>query len=174
MNATANPTKSSTQFSLVRLSKAEYGSLSTADLRGVGSLLLTEAAQTPWPYLVIDLSAVQYFGASLVGILVSTWDELRKRGRQMVLCGLTPYCAKLILSLRLNRLFDIVPTQQDAFEKLHLAACVSGETHGPGVRLEMSDVAWGPGLVRIEYVGDDGSRIRSVIVRQPMETPTAS
>jgi anti-anti-sigma regulatory factor len=41
-------------------------------------------------YLVVDLAAVHFLGASLIGIPVGTWRQLLRRQRRLVLCGLTP------------------------------------------------------------------------------------
>lgn len=153
-----------TSFSVIRLCKAEYGSLDAGKLAGVRQLLLSEAEKTTAHCLVVDLSAVHYFGASLVGILVAAWDVLKKRNRQMVLCGLTPFCSKLIQTLYLDRLFDIVPDQRAAWEIVRRdSAGRNRAAHSPGIRIQKSDVSWAPNLMRVDFIGADGGSIRSVI-----------
>jgi anti-anti-sigma factor len=83
---------------VIRLAEAEYGSLDTEKLARVRRLLLDQAEKPNPPYLVVDLSEVHYLGASFIGMLVDTCDRLRRRSRRLVLCGLTPYCSKLILT----------------------------------------------------------------------------
>src|SRR5262245_24238774 len=147
-----NP-QSEPSFSVVRLSRAEYGSLNAAHLAAVRQLLLTEAETTTAPCLVIDLSAVHVFGASLVGILVSSWEVLRKRNRRLILCGLTPFCARLVQTLYLDRLFEIVPNQRAVWEGARCDSCGGNRAaHGPGIRIQKSDVAWAPGLMRVDFI----------------------
>ena len=86
---------------VVRLPEAEYGSLDNAKLAQARRLLLGLANQSGPPYLILDLSGVHYLGAGLIGIVVSAWDRLRKQGRQLVLCGLNPCCARLFHTLHL-------------------------------------------------------------------------
>jgi anti-anti-sigma factor len=74
---------------VVRLPEAGYGSLDDAKLARARRLLLGLANQPGPPSLIVDLSGVHYLGAAFIGIVVSAWDELKKQGRQLVVCGLT-------------------------------------------------------------------------------------
>jgi anti-anti-sigma factor len=150
---------------VVRLPEVAYGSLDEEKLGRVRRLLLGVASQTGPPYLIVDLSGVHYFGARLIGVVVSAWDELNKQGRRLILCGLNPYCAQLLHTLHLEKLVAIHPTPEAALAgvgaQLHPAA--GGALSAP-VRTRVSDVGWGADLLRLEYVGDDGEPIRCVIV----------
>ena len=106
------------QAAVLRLAETEYGSHDHAKLARVRQLLLDQAENLDPPFLVVDLSAVHYFGARFINILVSTWNQLRKRNRRLVLCGPTPFCAGLIQNLQLHRLFDVFPTQRIALEEI--------------------------------------------------------
>jgi anti-anti-sigma factor len=150
---------------MVRLPEAEYGSLDEARLARAGRLLLGLASQPGPPHLIVDLSGVHYLGAGLVGVVVSAWDELRKRGRRLVLCGLSPYCARLFRTLHLDKLFITHPTRQAALGALGaLPRTGAGEDRSAPVRVQVSDVGWDPDLLRLEYLGDDGEPTRCVIV----------
>src|SRR5262245_21507030 len=81
---------------LVRLGQAEYGSSDIAKLARVRQLLADVAVRRPARRLVLDLSNVQYFGAGFLGVLVDTWHLLNRAGNGLTLCGLTPFCARLI------------------------------------------------------------------------------
>src|SRR5262245_38973322 len=102
---------------VVRLGEAEYRSVDTQKLTRVRNLLLDQAGKPSPPCLVVDLSAVRLLGASFIGILVDIWDLLLQRGRKLVLCGLTPSCRKLLLSLHLNKLFEMPPARHTAVER---------------------------------------------------------
>jgi hypothetical protein len=99
----------------------------------------------------------------LIGIVVSTWSELKNQNRQLVLCGLNADCAGLLQTLHLDRLFAIHPTPQAALEGLGAQLRTGGAQFAP-VRVQVSDVGWDPDLLRLEYLGDDGEPIRCVIV----------
>ena len=150
---------------VARLPETEYGSLDHARLAQARRLLLDLANQPGPPYLIVDLSGVHYFGAGFIGIVVSAWDVLRKQGRELVLCGLNPCCARLLQTLHLDRLFAICPTAQAALEEIGAnLRSGDGESGTAPVRVQVSQVDWDPELLRLEYRGDDGEPIRCVIV----------
>jgi anti-sigma B factor antagonist len=153
---------------VVRLPEVEYSSLDDAKLAGARRLLLGLAHQPSPPHLIVDLSGVHYLGAGFIGIVVSAWDELKKQGRRLVLCGLDPYCARLFQTLQLDRLFAIHPTPQAALEEIGAPGRAgAGEGRTALVRVQVSEVGWDPDMLRLEYLGDDGDPIRCVIVPRP-------
>jgi anti-anti-sigma factor len=151
------------QASVLELPGPEYNSHDEESLGRVGSLIQDLAEKTDRKYLVIDLSKVHFFGASFIGTLVKAWDQLKKRQRHLAICGLTPFCAKLIQVLYLDRLFDIYPTQETVFEKIGRSVQM-GDQESPGQnRLEISEVDWNKNLLRLEYIGGDNVPVRSIL-----------
>ena len=151
------------QASLLELPGPEYSSHDEQSLGHVGSLIQDLAEKMDCEYLVVDLSKVQFFGARFTGILVSAWDQLKKRQRHLAICGLTPFCAKLIQVLHLDKLFDIYPTQKTVFEKIGRSVQMGGQESPGQNRLEISEVDWNKNLLRLEYIGGDNVPIRSII-----------
>ena len=148
--------------SVVQLAGCEYASSDGARLGRLRRLLVRLASEPGPEPLVLDLSLVHFFGAGFVGVLVDTWAQLRAQDRQLVLRGLTPFCARLIRALHLHKLFAVASTPRGALDN-HIPTAV-GETVSAVVRIRKSDVAWDADMVRLEYVGDDGTPIRCVIV----------
>jgi anti-anti-sigma factor len=106
------------QVAVVRLVESDYGSNDEAKLSRVRRLLM-DLAEKPYPtYLIVNLSAVDCFGARFVALLVSTWKKLRIRNGRFALCGMTPFCTELIQILQLHKVFEIYPTQQIAQEEI--------------------------------------------------------
>src|SRR6516162_1954655 len=68
---------------VVKLPEAQYGSLDLGKLARVHRLLLDQADEPNAQFLIVDFSAVRWFGARLAGILVDTWDRLRRCNRQL-------------------------------------------------------------------------------------------
>jgi anti-anti-sigma factor len=155
------------QASLLELPGPEYRSHDDERLGHVRSLIQDVAERTDHECLLIDLSRVHFFGASFIGILVNAWDQLKKRQRRLAICGLTPYCAKLVQVLHLDKLFDIYPTQEIVLEKINQARRTEGqEIRSSQPRLEISEVDWDKNLVRLEFIGEDNVPIRSIIERR--------
>jgi anti-anti-sigma factor len=148
--------------SVVQLPGSEYASIHGARLRSLRRLLLRLANEPGPEPLVLDLSSVHFFGAGFIGVLVDTWAQLKAQDRQLVLRDLTPFCGRLIRALHLHKLFAVASTPRGALDN-HIPTAV-GETVSAVVRIRKSDVAWDADMVRLEYVGDDGTPIRCVIV----------
>jgi anti-anti-sigma factor len=151
------------QASVLELPGPEYSSHDEESLGHVRNLIRDLAEKMDRKYLVVDLSKVQFFGARFIGILVSAWDQLKKRQRHLAICGLTPFCAKLIQVLHLDKLFDIYPTQETVFEKIGRSVQMGGQESPGQNRLEISEVDWNKNLLRLEYIGGDNVPIRSII-----------
>src|SRR5262249_46057244 len=149
---------------LVRLAQAEYGSLDTAKLVRLRELLAYLAARRDVRRLVLDLSNVQYFGAGFVGVLVDTWQLLNQAGRRLALCGLTPYCARLIRAMHLDKLFDVEHPPHSAVDRPAGPGTWRGKASPATSGLvRLSEVAWNPEMVREEFIDDDGLPMRTVI-----------
>jgi anti-anti-sigma factor len=147
---------------VVRLPEAGYGSLDGDRLARARRLL--GLANQPGPAcLIVDFSDVQYLGAGLIGIVICAWDELRKQGRTLVLCGLNPYCTRMFHTLHLYSLFAIHPTLHAALGEIEPHSDRGGRT-APPVLVQVSEVGWDPELLRLEYLGDDGEPLRCVFV----------
>jgi anti-anti-sigma factor len=158
------------QASLLELPGPECRSLDDESLRQVRSLIHDLAEKTDRQYLVIDLSKVHFFGARFISILVSAWDLLKKRQRHLAICGLTPFCGKLIQILHLDKLFDIYPTPETVFEKIGRRVQMGCQESPGHNRLEISEVDWNKNLLRLEYIGGDNLPIRSIL--KPREDAT--
>jgi anti-anti-sigma factor len=103
---------------VVRLPEGKYGSLDDAKLTRTRQLFLGLASQPGSLHLIVDLSGVQHIGASFIGIMVTAWGEVKKRGRRLVLCGLNRYCTRLFHTLHLDRLFAIRACLQAALGEI--------------------------------------------------------
>jgi anti-anti-sigma factor len=146
---------------LVCLPHAGYGSLETGKLARLRELLACLAAWRGAERLVLDLSNVQYFGAGFVGVLVDTWHLLKQSRRTLALRGLTPYCARLIRVMHLDKLFEIDP--KSVLGPHYPGAWPEKPASAGSIRVRFSEVAWSPEMVRETFIGDDDVPIRSVI-----------
>jgi anti-sigma B factor antagonist len=91
-----------------------YDSLDVDALDEAGSVLLTQAAIAEPPRLIIDLSQTAFVGSTFIELLVRTWKLLGQRGGRMALCGLHPFCIDVFRVTRLETLWDVYATRNDA------------------------------------------------------------
>lgn len=78
----------------------------------------TEAAST----VILDLAEVPYVDSAGLGALVSAHVSLHKTGKHLVLSGVNPRILKLFEITRVESLFLIFPTLDEAIEGLNNAA----------------------------------------------------
>jgi anti-sigma B factor antagonist len=64
--------------------------------------------------LVIDLSQVRFLDSSGLGVLVSCLRQLTASGGDIKICGLRPEIQSLFAHTRLNKVFDIFATAEEA------------------------------------------------------------
>jgi anti-anti-sigma factor len=70
------------------------------------------AREGPHDRVTFDLSKLEMITSSFLATLVVMKKRLDASGCTLVLCGLNPIVAEIFDRLRLNRLFDIAPSQQ--------------------------------------------------------------
>jgi len=66
------------------------------------------------PKLVVDLSEVPYMDSSGVATLVEAMQVARRQGTRLILCGLQKRVQSIFEIARLNDVFVICPTVDDA------------------------------------------------------------
>jgi anti-anti-sigma factor len=95
-----------------------YDSLNEEALQDFGGALLSEATHTEPPRLVVDLSETSYIGSSFLELLVRAWKRLKERDGNLVLCGAQPFCVEVLEVTRLNTLWAIYSTREEAVAAL--------------------------------------------------------
>lgn len=91
-----------------------YESLNQAALIEFGGLLLDEAAHAQPPRLLLDFSQTAYIGSSFIELLVRAWKRLKQRGGDLMLCGLQPFCEEIMKVSRLDTLWPMYATREEA------------------------------------------------------------
>lgn len=64
--------------------------------------------------LVLDLSSIEFLSSAALGKLISLNGRVKARNRILVLCNLQPQVLDVFLKCRLDRLFVIKKTPDDA------------------------------------------------------------
>jgi anti-sigma B factor antagonist len=72
------------------------------------------------PLVVVDLSALDYFGSSFLGLLLRTWKQVTSKGGQLVLCGVSSRARDLLHITSLDMVWALYPTRREAIAALEL------------------------------------------------------
>lgn len=81
-----------------QLNRSLLGLLGTHDTRG-------------W---VIDLSAVEYMGSAMLGLMVNFRQQIKTRNGKLALCGVSQRLQEIIKTCCMDRLFIMAKTRADA------------------------------------------------------------
>ncbi len=79
--------------------------------------LISEIDSKPSHY-VIDLSRTDYVGSAVLGLLVNLRTRVRKSGKKLVLCRLSPRIIEIFRVGSLESLFVVVGTREAAVQAL--------------------------------------------------------
>jgi anti-sigma B factor antagonist len=80
------------------------------------------AAAKPGQPVVLDLSQVEFVPSLALGTLVSLLKSLRQGGHRLLLAGLHPHVRATLAVTRLDKLFEIYPTVDDALKQAGASA----------------------------------------------------
>jgi len=71
-------------------------------------------APTAAPKLVMDFSRVAHMSSSALGMLITLHKRVREKKGELRLCGISPSIYEVFVITRLNEIFRIVQTRQQA------------------------------------------------------------
>src|SRR5687767_211927 len=96
----------------------QYDSLNVETIQQIRDLLLKQAAEAEPPLLVLDFSRTKLIGSSLIEVLFRTWKRLLDRNGTMALCKLNFFCNEVVQVCRLDTIWDIFATREEAIRYL--------------------------------------------------------
>lgn len=67
-------------------------------------------------HFVIDLSELQHINSSGLGVLITLLTKARKTGGEVYLAGPSDYIGNLLLITKLNTIFQIFPSRDEAIQ----------------------------------------------------------
>lgn len=82
-------------------------------------LLLIPISQFEVPQVIFDLSEVDYFGSVFLSLLLRTERVVRRRGGEMVLCGVSTRARELLRITNLDTIWAIYDTRAEAQQGLN-------------------------------------------------------
>ena len=77
--------------------------------------LLSPAAN---PKMVMDFAHVVHMSSSALGMLITLHKRVREKGGQLRLCNIQPSILEVFLITRLNEIFSIAKSRQEALASL--------------------------------------------------------
>jgi anti-sigma B factor antagonist len=97
---------------------AEKKLLDEVAISRIGEQVNALAARGPNPRMVVDFSHVAQMSSSALGMLITLHKRIRERNGQLRLCGIQPGIYEVFVITRLNEIFTILPSRQEAMDSL--------------------------------------------------------
>ncbi len=92
-------------------------------LEQLSEIIISTADAADPPLVVLDLSHTKFFGSAFIEIMFRAWNRLNSRpGGSFAISALTPYCAEVIETTHLDRLWPVFDTQDEAVR--HMLASI--------------------------------------------------
>ncbi|MGA1622048.1 MAG: STAS domain-containing protein [Synechocystis sp.] len=95
------------------------GTLSAATIKTFRQDLNAWLTATTAPGLVIDFSSVDFLDSSTLVVLVDSYKQARRAGKQLMLSGVSPELKIIFELTQLDSVFTIYPTPDAAFDSLN-------------------------------------------------------
>jgi anti-sigma B factor antagonist len=92
--------------------------LDEVSISAIGEQLYALVAESASPKLVLDFSPVGHMSSSALGMLITLHKRIREKHGELRLCGIQPGIYEVFAITRLNEIFQISPTRQEALQSL--------------------------------------------------------
>jgi anti-anti-sigma factor len=83
--------------------------------------LRAELDQGAIPRVIVDLSGLPAFGSTLLDLLVVIWRKIGRRDGRLVLYKPSPIGREVLSAARLDQLWSMAESREEAFELAHTA-----------------------------------------------------
>ena len=92
--------------------------LDEAAIAQIAGELLALADQADTPRLVVDFANVTHMSSSALGMLITLLKRTREKDGELRLCNINPSIYEVFAITRLNEVFNICKTREDAVGEL--------------------------------------------------------
>lgn len=88
------------------------------DVMPVVSKVVQEAGENPGGKVLLDMSAVKFFGSSFIEVLYRLWKHTQSQQGGFVIAGLQPICLDVLQVTHLDKLWTLVPDRESGLAAL--------------------------------------------------------
>lgn len=96
----------------------DYNPLDVNHVLEAEQQLLAIASAADPPLFVLDLTHTEFIGSSFLEMLFRIWKRLSSRSGKLVLAALQPFCQEVVQLARLDTLWPMYPTVEEAVAAL--------------------------------------------------------
>jgi anti-sigma B factor antagonist len=78
--------------------------------------VVNDSVQKGLKYAIVDISQLRYMNSSGIGVLITIMTKFRNKGGEICLLKPSESVQKLLIITKLNAIFQVVETKEEAFE----------------------------------------------------------
>jgi len=93
--------------------------LDEINITRIGEELAALVAADEKPKILLDFSAVSHMSSSALGMLITLHKRIREKSGRLALCNIQPSIYEVFVITRLNEIFQIAKTRQEAMDGLN-------------------------------------------------------
>lgn len=90
--------------------------LDEVNIMQIGDRLNALVAEVEKPKFLLDFLSVAHMSSSALGVLITLHKRIREKGGQLRLCNIEPAIYEVFAITRLNEIFTICDSRQEAME----------------------------------------------------------
>lgn len=90
--------------------------LDESNIKEIGDTLGRLIDGREYPKILLDFTNVDHLSSAALGMLINANNRLRLRNGQLRLCKIRPQILEVFAITKLNKLFRILTTREEAFE----------------------------------------------------------
>jgi anti-anti-sigma factor len=91
-----------------------YDALDPPTIESLSTILLDQVDRIDPPWLVLDFAATDYISSTAIEVLVQAWKRLCSREGRLALCNLNGFCAEVLHITRLDNIWHIAGSRDEA------------------------------------------------------------
>ena len=92
--------------------------LDEVNISQIGEQFSALVGQTPQTKFVVDFASVSHMSSSALGMLITLNKRIREKKGELRLCNIQPAIYEVFVITRLNEIFQICRTRQEALDSL--------------------------------------------------------
>ncbi len=92
--------------------------LDEVNISEIGEQMNSLVAESDSPKLVVDFANVAHMSSSALGMLITLHKRIRQKEGELRLCNIQPSIYEVFVITRLNEIFEISQSRQEALESL--------------------------------------------------------
>lgn len=90
--------------------------LDETNIKEIGDVLGALIEKREYPKILLDFTNVDHLSSAALGMLINANNRLRQRNGQLRLCKIRPQILEVFAITKLNKLFRILTTRDEALE----------------------------------------------------------